>query len=77
MVSARFDQTLSRLRAVRLRDAIEGQGLSVEAGLSALRGEVDATGCLPEVRCGQLWAAGAHGVLPRFACGDLSLVLRA
>ena len=29
----RFDQTLSRLRAVRLRDAIEGQGLSVEAEL--------------------------------------------
>eukprot|EP00439_Symbiodinium_sp_Y106_P000418 s2695_g1.t1 len=28
-----FDQTLSRLRAVRLRDAIEGQGLSVEAEL--------------------------------------------
>eukprot|EP00931_Biecheleriopsis_adriatica_P032930 TRINITY_DN19156_c0_g1_i1.p1 TRINITY_DN19156_c0_g1~~TRINITY_DN19156_c0_g1_i1.p1 ORF type:complete len:5580 (-),score=1373.58 TRINITY_DN19156_c0_g1_i1:6-15065(-) len=39
-----FDQTLSRLRAVRLRDAIEGQGLSVEAAFQKY--DVDNSGLL-------------------------------
>eukprot|EP00930_Biecheleria_cincta_P027556 TRINITY_DN19334_c0_g1_i1.p1 TRINITY_DN19334_c0_g1~~TRINITY_DN19334_c0_g1_i1.p1 ORF type:complete len:4939 (-),score=993.22 TRINITY_DN19334_c0_g1_i1:298-13221(-) len=39
-----FDQTLSRLRAVRLRDAIEGTGLSVEAAFQKY--DVDNSGLL-------------------------------